>query len=163
MAQRIPKRRRLEVVGDDLRKPEDSRIVVVQQVVGVVQQTTELFTAETPFTMGYISGTFSGVVVLDEIPNMHWALVYVRDGDVLQTLSIGDGDNLYIPSGDVLAHGTVRITFRSDYNWPMKTDIQQDILPGDKVFFITLAQVITGAILNGHIRYYAIRQPFLKK
>ncbi len=89
------------------RRPIDKALVnVIHNTINATQQTTTLITATFPCTITGIRWDINTVQNGGTaIASGRWAIVIIRDGATINTLTQSDGSDLYEPEQDVLAFG----------------------------------------------------------
>ncbi len=135
-------------------RPIDKKLIGVVHTVSTTQAFTALITATFPCT---IVG-FRWDLAFDHItgaPDFQWALVIVRDGNVVSTLALSNGADFYTPEQNVLAFGVGFIyadIVPREYSGTTKT--MRKLMGGDQIAIISLASVVNSVLLHGVVQFF---------
>ncbi len=147
------KRRRVEIdqpatvtIFRQTKRPVDKKIIYVTKAgLADAQQTTTLITATFPFTM---VGLRWEITIIQDAGTAQtlcaWAIVIVREGVTVDTMSVGDGDSFFQPEENVLVYGTTQMEPNVEaIRWMGSTKSMRKFQGGD-----TLQLIIRGSNTN---------------
>ena len=142
------------------RRNLDKKIVNAVQATDTGQSATVLFTSTFPCTItgirwsiGVTGGTTSGCTI-------YWALIMVRDGDTISTMSTSDGADFYNPEQEVLSFGLFQLDDKdSATGGPVSmttmgsTKTMRKYMGGDTLQFITIS-TIAGCSCRALVQFF---------
>ena len=147
------------IVVRSARRPVEKKVITIAQTVSNTQTSTTIFTSGDALTYS------GGVLQLSYTPERNlaanvttfWALVYLQESRSASTLSIANGNDLYLPEQDVLACGSFSSNDTtaavdvppSQYQPPMKLKSQRKMKEGDALAFIVLSNTANSGVLTG--------------
>ena len=133
----ITKRQRV-VYASGPKRPIDKKIVSIQASVGSGAQTSATVFSATEavtYTGGHVSWCFVGAGAGVGA----WALIYVREGNVANTVDINNSSTFYTPEQDILAlghFGSSATDFDVVFN-NLKIKTKRKMKAGDTIIFRT--------------------------
>ncbi len=135
----------------------DKKLIVIGHTTSTTQQVTTLFTATFPCTLTGLRWTISHVNTAGAVVTTSWALIIVRDGNVVDTIALSNAASFYNPEQDVLAFGThTDLTTATSIGYDVQgsTKTMRKLMGGDTLQFISLASVVTSGNLVGVVQLF---------
>ncbi len=133
-------------------RPIDKNLKAINKALATSQLTTNLFTATFPCTITGLRWDLdiqSTDVALKEVS---WAMVIVKDGDTVSTMTLGDGSTFYSPEQNCLAFGTADLAASSESGnnraWSGSTKTMRKLMGGDELKFIIDSSAGTCSVLG---------------
>ncbi len=133
-----------------------SLVAILKDTVTATDQTTVIFTATFPCTMvglrwnlAMYQNTGTGTAVVN------WAIVIVREGFTIPTLTVSDAGTFYSPESDCLVFGVATIynnTQTKDFNGDTKT--MRKMQGGDRLVFIARGIASETHSVRGIIQFF---------
>ncbi len=154
-------RKRRRFASPRARRPIDKTILAVNHTIDDSQTNSRILLADVPLTVTGIRWNFS-VRTNTNVgpPDATWAIVFVRDGNIPNTITSADLVTLYAPEQNVLAWGIVRMQASGSSAGPLsmmvegKTKTMRKMMSGDALFFLTIGSQNEGILLCGGIQYF---------
>ncbi len=133
-------------------------IVVAKPTVGTTQVSTTLLTATFPCTIVGLRWDLSVFVDGGTTPGIYgWAIVIVRQGITVSTISTGDGNTFFAPEQDVMAYGkgaNQQIDIGTGRHYNGSTKSMRKMMGGDTLLFLAIGQDTQTSVFNGCIQFF---------
>mgnify|MGYP000332636614 FL=1 len=143
------------------KRPVDKALIVVNKTgVGGTRVNTDLVTATFPCT---ITGLRWSMGVQPDgstgTGRILWAVVVLRDGGTLGTMSVSDAGTVYTPEQDVMVFGASSLlpntsTINQAVQFEGSTKTMRKLMGGDKLVFIAIGENINTAELFGVFQFF---------
>lgn len=85
---------------------------------------------------------------------MFWALILVKDGNIVSTMSTSDAASFYEPEQNVLAFGVSDIGVLDQVTWNDKTKTMRKVMAGDQVQLIAISDSAANTRLKGVVQFF---------
>jgi len=154
----VSDKRQRVVTTSRARRPIDKVLISIGMVGNATPNATTVITATYPATMvglrwdlNVAQSSGSGFATFA------WAIVFLRDGETLDTIAFGDGSTTYKPEQNVLTFGAGQIDDNKwDRHYSGTTKTMRKLMVGDEIQF-----VFQGVATN-EVVMFGIVQAFLK-
>ena len=140
-------------------RPVDKLLKTVQLSVIATQVSTQLLDITFPATVAGLRWSLSyNHILTTSDANLLWAIVVVRDGETVNSMSASDGANFYTPEQNVLAFGALRPT-RTDagqatYTWEGNTKTMRKLAVGDELHLIVDGSSAAQGTFLGVVQFF---------
>lgn len=143
-----------------MKRPIDKQLISIESTIGTAQASTDLYTTTYPGTMVGLRWDITSVNLSTGIVRIWWAIVVNREGIAASNMSTSNASTFYAPESDVLAFGCSYIVGSAATGGPMtrnfegSTKAMRKLMAGDKLRFITLADVASSVGMVGEIQFF---------
>lgn len=126
------------------RRNLDKKLIAIAQTVTTTQQATVLFTSTFPCTLTGIRWSIAFGGNTTSANNLFWAIVMIKDGDTLSTMSTSTGADFFTPEQNVLSFGVIKTADSDGGTGPMvqnimgSTKTMRKYMGGDTLQFICI-------------------------
>ncbi len=141
------------------KRPIDKALInVFKSGVDGTQVTTTLVTATFPCTVVGLRWDLSMLTDGGTTPGSYgWAIVIVRDGVTVSTISLTDGGTFFAPEQDVMAYGSgvlQQIDIGSGHHYNGSTKTMRKLMGGDKLLFLFIGVATQTTLVRGTIQFF---------
>ncbi len=142
-------------------RPIDKKIVVVNQALTTSQTATTLLTVTFPCTLVGLRWSFDILAVStagDALDS--WAIVVVRDGNTVSTISQSNAADFYTPEQNVLTFGVHHTPDRDGNAGPRTqhfegfTKTMRKLMGGDTIQCIAISDLALSSDLDGAVQFF---------
>lgn len=141
-------------------RPIDKHVTAIAKAtVSTTQLSTTLQTASFPCTVMGLRWQFEALANTTTNQVILWAIVVVRDGEAVNTMSATDAATFYAPEQNILAHGIILSPGSSTGNIGYMVEgsikTKRKLLSGDALVFICLSSAASSS-LAGVVQHFCM-------
>lgn len=142
-------------VGRSTRPIDKNLKVIHKSPITDSQVSTTLVTSTYPCTITGIRWNLSASNhSAASVHNVFWALILVKDGNIVSTMSTSDAASFYEPEQNVLAFGVSDIGVLDQVTWNDKTKTMRKVMAGDQVQLIAISDSAANTRLKGVVQFF---------
>lgn len=138
-----------------------SLIMIVKEGIAAAQVSTQLFVTTFPATMVGLRWSLSCIQSVGTAgTQMQWAIVISRDGDTPNTMSTGDGNDMYSPESNVLAFGCCvakqwdGTSASAPVNFNADTKTMRKLKTGDRLDILFISEAANTWSVHGAVQFF---------
>lgn len=142
------------------RRPTAKELIFVAQTATTSNVETTLKTTTFPCTIVGLRWSIGFTSTTANDHTVNWIIVIVKDGNSANTISQGNGADMYTPEQNVMAFGTVNLMSNAETGGNMNANVQgstktmRKLQGGDLLKFISFSNVATSTIINGVVQFF---------
>ena len=138
-----------------MRRPIDKGQIVINLLMGINQSAVTLFEATAPCTVTGLYADLNWHGTTAVTTTAAWAVIILREGVVLPTMSHVNATNFMEPEQDIILSGSLLGNSNTVFSQQFSTKAMRKLKGGDGIFFIHKGISDTNTIsLFGHVRFF---------